>query len=257
MDGASTNRSFTNMLMENPREDKFIFKDIFYHKHRICSIQDIMHVLKKVRNNIESSSSKNSSKSGRHLILNGTPIVWDHWQECYNFNFHNGFSIHRKLTEEHISLTPALKMRNQLAIHVLNKDMLFLMKTYQSTLQDPDRLSSSISLLEQTAEITSIFCDQNRPISSTSDERLKTLENSLQFFNSWETNIKSDNSFSVKKNLMTEETRADLNSSISGFLSLCNIHVKDGNSINPGFFNSDIIENFFLPTEGDKEWLKH
>jgi hypothetical protein len=38
-------------------------------------------------------------------------------------------------------------MRNQLAIDVLDKNMLFLMKSYQATLQDPERLSSAISSL--------------------------------------------------------------------------------------------------------------
>jgi hypothetical protein len=48
-------------------------------------------------------------------------------------------------------------MRNQLAIDVLDKNMLFLMKSYQATLQDPERLSSAISLLEHTSILTDIF----------------------------------------------------------------------------------------------------
>jgi hypothetical protein len=57
------------------------------------------------------------------------------------------FGIHKKLTEDHFTLTPVSKMRNQLAIDVLDKNMLFLMKSYQATLQDPERLSSAISLM--------------------------------------------------------------------------------------------------------------
>lgn len=34
-----------------------------------------MHVFKKIRNNIESSKC----------------IVWEHWEECFKFNFQNGF----------------------------------------------------------------------------------------------------------------------------------------------------------------------
>jgi hypothetical protein len=55
-----------------------------------------------------------------------------YWIECFNFNFQNGFGIHKKLTEDHFTLTPASKMRNQLAIDVLDKNMLFLMKSYRT-----------------------------------------------------------------------------------------------------------------------------
>lgn len=108
-----------------------------------------------------------------------------------NFNFQNGFAIHRKLTDEHITFTPASKMRNHLAVQVLNKDMLFLMKSYQKTLNDPEGLSSTVALLEQTAELISIFCDHNRPVASLTDKRLTSLETILNFFNSWEANVLS------------------------------------------------------------------
>jgi hypothetical protein len=255
LDGASTNRSFMKMLMDNPRDKKYMFSDVFFAKHSICAIQDIMHVFKKIRNNLESSCLDNQSKAGRYLVLNGVPVLWEHWQECLNFNFQNGFAIHRKLTEEHISLTPASKMRNHLALQVLDKDMLYLMKSYQKTLQDPDRLSSTVALLEKTSELTSIFCDHNRPISTLSDERLRSLETILNFFNTWEEQVLHSKSCIPKKNLITQETRDDLNSSVSGFLSLCKLHVRDGNSINPGYFNSDLIENFFCQQRGIRNGL--
>jgi hypothetical protein len=99
-----------------------------------------MHVLKRVRNNIESSKMENITKRDRYLLLNGCSIVWDHWIECYHFNLQNGFGIHHKLTDEQFTLTPASKMRNQLAIEVLDRNMLYLMKIYQTALQDPERL---------------------------------------------------------------------------------------------------------------------
>lgn len=54
---------------------------------------------------------------------------------------------------------------------------------------------------------------------------------------------------------MTEETRDDLNSSVTGFLSLCKLHIKGGNSINPGYLNSDLIENFFCQQRGIRNGL--
>lgn len=242
-----------NMLMDNPREKNFTFPDVFNHTHSIFAIQDIMHCLKKIRNNIESSGSE--KQGGRYLILNGHPVVWEHWKECLQFNFQNGFSIHRHLTDEHINLTPASRLRNHLALQVLDKDMLYLMIRYQSTLKDPPSLSSSISLLEETSEIVELFTDKNRPISSILDNRIKSLKANLDFFNTWESDIISSEQYSKKKNLMTSQTRDDINSSISGFISLINLQVKKGHFITPGYMNSDLVENFFCQQRGIRNGL--
>lgn len=255
-DGASTNRSFTNMLFQGPpRESTFVFDDVFFKSHKMCAIQDIMHVLKKIRNNIESSRSENVSKSGRYLVLNDTCIVWDHWLECFNFNFQNGFAIHYKLTDEHMHLTPASKMRNQLAIHVLNKDMLYLMKCYQATLAHPEKLSSSIQLLEHTSQLIEIFCTQNQPISSMDSPKFATMRTCIDFFNSWEEHVHRSVMYVVSKNLITRETREDINSSVMGFISLCGLMLKNGNSINPGYINSDLVENLFGQQRGVRNGL--
>jgi hypothetical protein len=83
---------------------------------------------------MEASRSENKSKPGRYIIKDDIPIVWSDWEEAYKFNIKDGFPIHRKLTEEHILLTPVSKMRNGLASDVLNSEMLYLMKLYQGTL---------------------------------------------------------------------------------------------------------------------------
>ena len=255
LDGASTNRSFMNIVLDNPREQKFVFQDIYNRDHCICVIQDTMHVLKKVRNNIAASTSENRKQTGKYLILNSKPVLWDHWIECFQFNFQSGFSIHKKLTEEHIELTPASKMRNSLAIHVLNKDMLYLMKTFQSTLEDPQRLASSVQVLENTSVVTDMFCDNNRPLSSLSDERFDSLKDVLLFFNTWESFILSSNAYTASKHLMSQETRDDIKSSITGFLSLCSLKLEHGNSINPGYLNSDLVENLFCQQRGIRNGL--
>jgi hypothetical protein len=48
----------------------------------MCAIQDIMHVLKRIRNNIESSKLENQTKPGRYLFFNNHPIVWDKIDVC-------------------------------------------------------------------------------------------------------------------------------------------------------------------------------
>lgn len=52
------------------------------------------------------------------------------------------------------------------------------------------------------------------------------------------------------KHLITQETRDDLNSSIKGFISLCNACLQKGNSISPANINSDLIENHFCQQRG-------
>ena len=48
-------------------------------------------------------------------------------------------------------MTGASKMRNKLVEQVLNKEMLFLMQTYQATLKDPERLAATIESLKFTS----------------------------------------------------------------------------------------------------------
>jgi hypothetical protein len=258
MDGASTNRSFTNMMFDiNPRVKLFQFPDVYDFTHSICAIQDIMHVLKRIRNNIESSKLQHEQKKGRLLTLNDSYIVWDYWVECFTFNIQNGFGIHAKLTPEHINLTPASKMRNSLALEVLNNDMLFLMKSFQSTLPDPERLTSAIELLEHTSILVDVFCNCNQPLFSLSDDRFKSLKETLAFFNQWEHDIEESALHKKEKHLLTQETRDDLNSAITGFTSLCQLRLGKGNSINPGFINSDIVENLFGQHRGIRNGLNN
>lgn len=256
LDGASTNRLFMNMLIpgNGGRDCKFMALDIFNSKHKICLIQDIKHVIKKIRNNVESSRYINKSGRGRYLMIDSTPVLWDHWQDAFRFNIQDGFPIHKNLTEEHINLTPAAKMRNSLASDVLNHEMLYLMKAYQATLRDTSILTSTVKFIENTSILVDIFLD-HRPISNVQDLRLLKLKRVLELFNQWESNVSECADLSPAKHLMTTETRDDLNSSITGFISLCELVVGNGSSVNPGFLNSDLIENHFCQQRGIRNGL--
>lgn len=105
-----------SMLMcDDPRSQKFTAKDIYDKNHQVFVIQDVKHVIKKLRNNIEANKTKHKASAGRHLVLNGKPIVWNQFEEVFEFNVQNGFRIHRKLTKKHLDLTSSSKMRNHLA----------------------------------------------------------------------------------------------------------------------------------------------
>lgn len=155
--------------------------------------------------------------------MNSRPIVWDHWESAYKYNISDGFPIHQNLTNDHIEVTPVSKMQNHLAAEVLNTDMLYLMKFYQSTLENPESLASTVEILENSSILVDIFLDK-RPINNLQDPRLQKLKNVLLFFNKWEKEIEHCKLYRASENLITFQTREDLNSSIQGFLSLCEQH---------------------------------
>ena len=245
MDGGSANRSLTSLLLgEQPRVQKFTTPNIYDFTRSITLVQDIKHCFKKIRNGIESSRLENrNSKKGRLLQLDDQPIVWEHFEGAFTFNTQSGLRIHRYLTKEHISLTPSNKMRNNLATQVLDKDMLYLMKAYQSSLSEPEELSSTVNLLENTAVLVKFFMDQNRPVRHT-DSRLAELQKAIDFFNCWEA------SATESRYMLTRECRDDLNCAVTGFLALCDRVLAKGDIIKPGYFNSDIVENFFCQQRG-------
>jgi len=146
-------------------------------------------------------------------------------------------------------------MRNSLAIEVLNRDMLYLMKLYQATLKKPENLASSIRLLEQTSELVEIFCSRNIPISSLDDKRFEMMNNALNYFKSLKDDVVKSLMLLASKNLMTQETRTYINSALHGIISLSKIMLNGKNSINPGYLNSDIVENLFGQQRGVRTGL--
>lgn len=133
--------------------------------------------------------------------------------------------------------------------------MLFLMKSYQQTLEEPDTLASSVALLGQTSALIEIFCDKNRPISTLSDNRLHQINSASQFFIDWERDVNESVFLANSKNYLTKETSEDIQSALIGFVSLCQLHESSGNSINPGYMNSDIVENLFCQQRGIRNGL--
>lgn len=73
-------------------------------------------------------------------------------------------------------------MTNKLATDVLGKYMLYFMKAYQQTMENPEFMASSIVLLEHTLVLIDIFCNRNRSIPNP---RLAEIRKDSQFFESW------------------------------------------------------------------------
>jgi hypothetical protein len=256
LDGASTNRCFQTMILgQNPslqRDADFMLVDLFDPDHQIAVCQDIKHCFKKIRNGVESSKVAHKSTHERYLVYKGICIVWSHWESAFRFNVQSGLRIHRKLTKEHIELTSSNKMRNKLALEVLDLDMLHLMEVYQSSLETPGDLDSTIALLKVTSLLVDLFLDTKRHIKSLADGRVGNVNGALCFFNDWE---KDSATKYNSRNLLTRETRDDINSALQGFLGVCKNTVKQGGTVNPGFFNSDLVENFFCQQRGIRNGL--
>ena len=140
-------------------------------------------------------------------------------------------------------------MRNELASEVLDRNMLLLMNTYRDTLEEPGLLNSTIMFLEHTSQLIDIFWDRNRPIRTMQDARLTKILQVAQFFKDWEEKETNPNS------LLTAETREDIQSSLHGFLAVVEKLVPKNIPINPGYFNSDIVENFFCQQRGIRHGL--
>ena len=246
MDGGSANRSFMSMLFaDDPRKEEFSTPNIFDLSRSVSIVRDIKHCFKKIRNGIESSKQANGNTKGRYLVCNGHSIIWEHFEAAYEFNTQSGLRLHRHLTKEHIILTPANKMRNNLATQVLDHNMLYLVKAYQATHESPELLSSTVDLLKHTSVLVDFFMDVNRPVRS-GDPRLSDIERSLNFFNEWESSTND------MRHLLTKECRDDRNSAVTGFLAMCGRIFADGDHISPGYFNSGIVENFFCQERGTK-----
>ena len=128
------------------------------------------HLLKKIRNSVLSSGNKQFHI--RELNLDGIVIVWQIWIDAYLWYRHNPFSIHRKLTDEHLFPNNAQKRRNKLAFDALDKEMLHLMQTYNENLKiASEDIKAAIALLERTSFLVDFFQD-SRPVNDMAAARL-------------------------------------------------------------------------------------
>ena len=243
MDGSNNNRQFCNIHVkpENARIHKYLATDPYDATHHVSLVQDCKHVMKKIRNSVLSSRSTSTSK--RQLLLNGKYIFWEHFERAYEFNNKTHLRLYRKLSKEHVYVDAPGKMRNHLAINVLNWDMLNLMKTFQSSLSDPSEVDSTVWLLENTAAYVDIFSNANSMVHSVNDPRIQKLLDVLTFFHNWEDSFKDPKE--IDKHLISRQTRQDIDSSVYGFIDIVNVASSLNIGIVPGYFNSDLIENWF------------
>jgi hypothetical protein len=96
------------------------------------------------------------------------------------------------------------------------------MRKYKEGLSEEkgSELNSSIELFESTSILIKIFRDP-KPISDSSDVRLKENETALHWFCSWESEVKESSVKNPEKFLISHQTRQDISSLVTGFNEFC------------------------------------
>ena len=249
LDGSAMNHAFTNLMFpESPRMDAFTTRNPFHLAQEVVVVQDIKHVLKKVRNSIY--SSRETANSKRCLQLDGANIVWEHFLGAYEFNKKNSLRIYPAIRKDHMFLNSPAKMRNHLALQVLNTLFLDLMKKYAASTEEPDIFRSTIALLENTSVLVDVFEYDTRKLEVLYDSRIHKLRTVLQFFDEWEHQFSDKRD--IRKHLISAETRQDIQSSILGFLKVVEIASAKDIAVTPTNMNQDILENWFCICRGIK-----
>ena len=254
MDGAQTNRDFMKIFFSgtSPLQGNFSTRNIWSPLDpEILFIMDYSHVIKRIRNNVLKSGT---GKTYPRKLCYNQFIYWEHWVNAFKWDREtNAFPLHRKLTNDHLFLTQESKMRNQLAEDVMNDEMLRLMESFQKFLgTDGYLLNDSVALLRATSVIVRVFRDR-RPVVEIEDKRLDDIANALRWFSEWETHVSKQKLTATEKDkqLMSAQTREDLNSCITGFRTLCRNSLKvHRDSVVPARINSDVIENIFCQQRG-------
>lgn len=183
MDGAQSNRTFMNYNISKTNKT-FISPSPVNFGYMIF-IMDISHVIKKIRNNVIKSGILKTST--RLLTLpNKETIQWQMFIDCFLWDKQNAFQLHKKLTNEHLFPSTQSKMRNYLAMNVLDSEMLHLMQMYQLHLGEKGQvLNGVITFLRKTSRLIDIL-HSKKPVQSVNDERLAELNEMHMWFQEWE-----------------------------------------------------------------------
>ncbi|XP_014675447.1 PREDICTED: uncharacterized protein LOC106815498, partial [Priapulus caudatus] len=149
-DGAQINRTFVEMHFHTADEAvkaRFTMNPV--STEPMVFLMDPSHLIKKLRNNIYGTIT-----GKRCLIVDNKVISWHHIRDAFEWDFAaNSKREHHHLTQGHMFLDSASKMRNSLALEVLNEDMLSLLKKYRQVMNLGTTIDGTISFIENTAAI--------------------------------------------------------------------------------------------------------
>jgi hypothetical protein len=110
---------------------------------------------------------------------------------------------------------------------------------------DPCRLDLTITLLKHTSNMVELFSDKHG-IYHVNDNRIRALNDSLNFFTEWEQQI------TTGKEFVSTKLWFDMQSMILGFTSIVRERLSrfPGSVVKPAIVNQDLVENHFSQLRG-------
>ena len=224
-DGASSNRSFCNMLAD--RINPFT-KDPFF------TFSDPTHIVKKLRNSLAHSGFGRTYS--RLLKIDGKYATWDQVKNVFTRDARRTLWC-TPLREEHIALNNLTKMRSRLAYDVFDS------RVEQEMLRhDADDTVSVRAYLSNVRKIVDVFQSHDR-LCDSNDPRLACLQEALDFFVQWKT------ACSDPKQFMSREAFADLSMTVNALIGLVRFIEKKfagmGVYVIPSRLNQDCLEQLF------------
>lgn len=224
-------------------------------RRRIYFICDVPHLLKTTRNNLENSHGNLNS---RGLVINAKAVKWPHIVSTVEMDKAQALTKLPSVREEHIHLSPQLRMRVRLAAQVLSTSMANAI------------LARETPEMAETANFCKMFdrwfdCLNGRyiqqdihlrkpelaPYCSANDWRLKWMEDGfLGWLNGWELEVQAvPNLTKGEKSrlLLSYQTMEGLRITTKSFIALVPelLDADGAKFILPEKLNQDKLEMFF------------
>ncbi|XP_030833255.1 uncharacterized protein LOC105444767 isoform X2 [Strongylocentrotus purpuratus] len=253
-DGAAPNRGLYKILTEGI-SDNFFFNSIT--DDRIYLFGDVPHLIKTIRNNFENSGFNHKTKN---LKFRGLDISWKHILDVYEWDFSSPSSLRmlHKLTEEHLHLTPALRMKVKLAAQVLSSTVANALKV-----QGLPETASTIRFIEYVdtffdcLNVSTRFGGQRKrkdtlfPYSDQNDWRFTWLtEDLLSYLDEWESEglILPITARDRERLILSKQTLQGIRMTVNSFVSLCReLLAEEGvQFVLSDKFNQDPLEEYFV-----------
>lgn len=193
-DGASPNRKFFKLIAG---ENEYFTVNLFSPDRYIYLFSDYCHLIKTTRNCFENSFGNLNT---RNMHLDGKDISWRHVVDVYEWDIGlnraaPGLRVLYKLKEEHIRLSPRLRMQVKLAVQVLSSSTAKAL-----SLQGRHDTNGTINFIHMFDKVFDCLNVSRReehrrqrkpelaPYTSLDDWRFKFLEEEFleNFLNRWE-----------------------------------------------------------------------
>ncbi|XP_066914303.1 uncharacterized protein [Clytia hemisphaerica] len=234
-DGASPNRKFIKIC---GGDQEFWTINPFDKNRKIYFFSDVPHLVKTTRNNLENS---HGNANTRTLHFKGREISWNHLVSCYEYDLMKnracpGLRKLHHLTEEHVKLTPRLRMRVKLAIQVMGCRMV-------SALIDQDNLytTETRNFIQKVDDVFDCLNGRREndygkphraPYRSVNDSRFKdVLQDFLKYLEDWEAEVEKIPNLSNEekaKRMLSNQTRAVWRITINSFIELTKKLIGEG-----------------------------